>query len=105
MTGSWVGDWGTSTQDRHRVVVIIEWTDARLHATINPGPDAIQANVATANPEDWSLHLEATGRDSRGRAVNYVVDGTIDDLGTYNRTLAGTWNVDGNPGDFSITRQ
>ena len=105
MTGSWVGDWGTSAQDRHRVVVIIEWQDAQLHATINPGPNAIMASVATANPDDWSLHMEARGRDAEGRTVSYTIDGSIDDLGTYNRTIAGTWNVDGKPGDFSITRQ
>ena len=51
------------------------------------------------------LHIEAEGRDAEGRAVSYVIDGALDDLGTYNRTLAGTWNVGDTEGDFSITRQ
>ena len=33
------------------------------------------------------------------------IDGKLDDLGTYNRSLAGSWNVDKKPGTFSITRQ
>ena len=105
MTGSWVGDWGIGSGSRNRVVVILEWTGSTLTGTINPGPDAIPIQTATTNPDDWSLHIEAAGTDSRGRQVEYVIDGTIDDLGTYNRTLAGTWQVGSQSGDFSITRQ
>jgi len=34
-----------------------------------------------------------------------VLDGKLDDLGTYNRSLNGSWSVDGRTGTFSITRQ
>ena len=78
------------------------WTAA---ATINPGRNAIKAKVARANPVDWSVHIEADGKDAQGRAVAYVIDGKIDDLGTYNRSIVGTWNAGGVKGDFSITRQ
>ena len=105
MTGSWVGDWGPSKDQRTRVVVAMEWTGKELKATINPGPNAIAAKVATVNPTDWSLHLEADGKDAAGRPAKYVIDGKIDDLGTYNRSIAGTWMVGTTKGDFSITRQ
>jgi hypothetical protein len=105
MVGSWVGDWGPNTQERHRVVMVLEWTGGNLVGTINPGPNAIPIKRATVNPTDWSLHVEADGMDAQGRPAPYVIDGKIDDIGTYNRTLAGTWRVGGVQGNFSVTRQ
>jgi hypothetical protein len=105
MSGSWVGDWGPTKDQRTRVVVAMEWTGKDLVATINPGPNAIKAKVVKVNPADWSLHIEADGKDAQGRPAAYVIDGKIDDLGTYNRSIIGTWNVGATKGDFSITRQ
>jgi len=105
MDGSWVGDWGPAKDQRTRVVIAMEWTGKELNATINPGPNAIKAKVARVNPEDWSVHIEADGKDAQGRPVAYVIDGKIDDLGTYNRSIIGTWNAGAIKGDFSITRQ
>jgi hypothetical protein len=105
MSGSWVGDYGPTRDQRTRVVVAMEWTGKELTVTINPGANAIPAKVARVNPDDWSLHIEADGKDAQGRPVAYVIDGKIDDLGTYNRSLAGTWNVGATKGTFSITRQ
>ena len=105
MDGSWIGDFGPNKEQRTRVLVVMEWTGKELVATINPGRNAIPAKVAKVNPDDWSLHLEAEGKDSQGRPVSYVIDGTIDDLGTYNRSIIGTWISGGVKGDFSITRQ
>ena len=105
MSGSWVGDWGTGATNRNRVVVILEWTGAEITGVVNPGPNAIPIKSASVDPTAWSLHFEAEGKDAKGTAVSYTVDGVIDDLGTYNRTLAGSWNVGTTKGDFSITRQ
>ena len=105
MGGSWVGDWGFNTQERQRIVIIMEWTGSALVGTINPGQNAIPLKTALADPTDWSLHAEADSLDAAGRSVTYIMDGTIDDLGTYNRTIAGTWKVGNSTGDFSITRQ
>jgi len=105
MSGSWVGDWGVGATNRNRVVVILEWTGAEITGVINPGPNAIPIKSATVDPSDWSLQFEAQGPDAQGKMVAWKVEGTIDDLGTYNRTLAGSWNVGNTQGDFSITRQ
>lgn len=105
MTGSWVGEWSLAPTEQHRVVIIIDWTGSELVGTINPGPDAIPIRTVTADPSDWSLHFEAETTDAEGRPVSYVVEGTIDDLLAYNRTIAGTWRVNNTEGVFSITRQ
>ena len=105
MAGSWVGDYGPTKVQRTRVVVLMDWTGKELVVTINPGPTAIKAKVARVNPVDWSVHIEADGKDAQGQPAAYVIDGKIDDLGTYNRSIIGTWNVGVTKGDFSITRQ
>jgi hypothetical protein len=105
MSGSWVGDWGTGATSRNRVVVILEWTGSAITGVINPGPHAIPIKSATVDPAVWSLHFEAQGIDAQGSMVSYTVEGVLDDLGTYNRTLAGSWKVGNTQGDFSITRQ
>lgn len=105
MAGSWVGDWGLSDGQRNRVVVILEWTGQEITGVINPGPHAVPVTAATVDAAEWSLHLEAEGSDAQGQKVAYTIDGVIDDLGTYNRTLSGSWKANSAEGDFSITRQ
>lgn len=105
MSGVWVGDWGLSAQQRNRVVIVLEWEDTELSGTINPGPNAIPLKVATADPADWSLHAEADATDTNGQPTSWVIDGKIDDLGTYNRSIEGSWKVGNQQGTFSITRQ
>ena len=100
MSGVWVGDWGFDAQTRNRVVVALEWEGTQLSGTINPGKDAVAIKTAVVNPADWSLHLEADAG-----AARWILDGKIDDLGTYNRSINGSWSVDGRAGTFSITRQ
>ena len=104
MSGVWVGDWSVGGES-HRVVVLLDWTGKELIGTVNPGPNAVTLNTATANPADWSLHMEANGTDTAGKPAAWVINGKLDDLGTYNRTLAGSWQVGTAAGTFSITRQ
>lgn len=105
MSGVWVGDWTPQGEQQQRVVVVLDWLGTELAGTINPGPKATPIRNATVNPADWSLHFEADAANGEGKSVHYVIDGKLDDLGTYNRSLAGTWTVDGKQGTFSITRQ
>lgn len=106
MTGSWVGEWGTPNDpQRNRVVIVMEWTGSELVGTINPGANAVPIKTARVDPTNWRLQMEADAMDAQNRPVTYVIDGVIDDLGTYNRTIAGTWNVGNEQGIFSITRQ
>lgn len=105
MAGSWVGDWGANPTQRNRVVVVLEWAETELVGNINPGPNVIPIRIATVDHSDWSVHIEADTMDGEGRPVTYVIDGSIDDLGSYNRNITGTWNVGATSGNFSITRQ
>ncbi len=105
MTGVWVGDWGPSAQERNRVVIVMEWTGTELAGTINPGPNAIPFKSATVDPADWRLQAEAEVTNREGRPATYTIDGVLDDLGTYNRSIEGSWITGNVSGTFSITRQ
>lgn len=56
-------------------------------------------------PQDWLVHLEADGKDKSGAAVKYVIDGKIENLGLYNRSIVGTWTVGSVKNDFRLQRQ
>jgi len=105
MSGSWVGDWGPTKDQRTRIVVVMEWNGKELAGTINPGANGAPIKVARVDTNDWKLHLEGDGKDAQGKPVTYVIDGAIDDLGTYNRSIVGTCTIGGVKGDISITRQ
>jgi hypothetical protein len=105
MAGTFIGDWGPSPAQRNRIVIEMKWSGKALVGAINPGPRAIPFRVAAVDPSDWSLHIEADGKDAQGRAVTYVIDGKLDNLGSYNRDISGTISVGSTKGNFRIYRQ
>jgi hypothetical protein len=68
------------------------------------GGNGAGASVA-APPVEWIVHFEADGKDSKGATVHYVVDGKIENIGLYNRSLSGTWVSGTTKGTFKMARQ
>ena len=105
VVGTWYGDWGPTPQARHDVTVIMTWDGKAIGGTIDPGPDAVPFKTATLDSSTWTVHVEAE-RPAKGAAaaVRYVIDGKLVNLGSYNRTLSGTWTDGATKGDFKLTR-
>lgn len=105
LVGTWYGDWGPSPQQRHDVTVVMTWDGKAIGGTIDPGPDAVPFKTATLDSSTWTVHIEAE-RAAKGNtpAVHFVIDGKLANLGSYNRTLAGTWTQGTTKGDFKLTR-
>ena len=121
--GAWVGYWGpTGTQNR--IVVLMDYDGKNLTGTVNPGANAIPIKLARLDitpgapaprPADpvgeptFKLHLEADGKDARGNAITIVADGTMQNVGLPNRSIAGVWTQTAGgratKGDFRITLQ
>ena len=95
LTGTWHGDWGATAAKRERLVMNMTWENRKIVGSINPGPKAIPLTSATLDAEKWTVHFEGAG---------VVADGKIDNLGSYNRTITGTWTQGGVKGDFKLTR-
>ena len=105
LDGTWRGDWGATPTERTMVVLVMKWDGTNINGVINPGPDSAPFTVAVLNPGDWTVHIEAEDRDDDGNPVNVVIDGLLNDIGSYNRTLVGTWRRGDVEGDFRIARE
>ena len=104
LKGSWSGDWGPNKDTRNRVLLELHWDGKAVTGTINPGPTAVALQRASLDPANWGVHFEAEGKDQTGRAVRYVIDGKLENIGSYNRVMTGTWTQGGVKGDFKLVR-
>jgi len=104
MTGTWHGDWASSAGQRTRLVLYMKWDSKNVTGMINPGPRAIPLTAATLDASKWTVHLEGEGKDQAGNPVKIVADGKMDNIGSYNRTITGTWSQGSAKGDFKVTR-
>jgi hypothetical protein len=98
LTGTWTGDWGPTAADRHHVTVALEWDGKNVTGTINPGPDAAQIRAVIIDAATWAVRIDAAGKDT------IVVDGTLADIGSANRTLSGTWSQGSSRSAVTLSR-
>ena len=104
LTGTWSGDWGATADKRTRITLVMTWDGKAIAGTINPGPEAMTLGRVTVDYAKWTVRIEADGKDSSGKPVRVLADGKIDDLGSWHRTLSGTWTRAGAKGTFKLTR-
>lgn len=105
LKGSWIGEWQGNEVHDEFVVVILDWDGREITGMINPGTDNIRITSAELNPEDWTVRIAADTEDSEGRAVDYVITGTIEELELPTRSIKGTWQNGNARGNFEIRRQ
>jgi hypothetical protein len=104
LKGTWSGDWGPTKDKRTHVVLDLNWDGKAITGTINPGPNGVPLQKATLDAETWAVHLEGDGKDASGKAVRYVIDGKLENIGAYQRVLSGTWMEGIQKGDFKVVR-
>jgi hypothetical protein len=104
LKGSWSGDWGATKENRSRILLELHWDGKAITGTINPGPNAVPLQKATLDMATWGVHFEAEGKDASGKAVRYVIDGKLENIGAYQRVITGTWTEGAKKGDFKIIR-
>jgi hypothetical protein len=100
LTGSWHGEWHPTASQKVPLLVYMKWDSKNVTGTINPGPKSVPLKTVTLDANNWTVHLEADTKDGQ----HIVADGKIDNLGSYNRTIAGTWSQGSNKGEFKLTR-
>ena len=106
LIGTWSGEWGPSATDRKQILVIMEWNTTTLSGVINPGEaDEAPIRVGALDSTKWTVHLEADSKDEKGNPVKVTVDGKLENIGSHNRTLTGTWIRGSTKGDFKLTRE
>jgi hypothetical protein len=103
LTGTWSGDWGQTSAQRTQVTMVMNWDGKDIKCTMDPGPDAVPCNVVL-DVINWNVRIEADPKDKSGKATHVTADGKIDDLGSYHRTISGTWKQGATNGTFKLTR-
>jgi hypothetical protein len=99
LTGSWHGAW-TPAGKRTPIMIYMKYDGKNVVGTINPGPQGVPLKTVDLDASKWTVHMEADAKDGS----HIVVDGKLDNIGSYNRTLAGTWTQGSNKAEFKITR-
>lgn len=100
LDGTWRGEWGPDGS-MSTVVIVMKWDGHNVNGMINPGPNVVRFSGPVLEPSDWSVRIEAQSRD--GQPI--VIDAKLDDLGSYNRTLTGTWTQAGVEHPFTMARE
>ena len=80
--------------------MFMKWNNKSVEGTLNPGKNGAPLKTVTLNPADWTVHIETDTKD--GQHVS--ADGKLDDIGSYNRTITGTWTQGKAKGDFKLKR-
>jgi hypothetical protein len=91
LKGTWTGDWNPSPGKQAHAVVEMTWDGKVIGGTINPGPNGVAIAKATLDAATWTVHVEGDGKDAAGKTVHYAVDGKLENIGSGNRALVGTW--------------
>jgi hypothetical protein len=102
LSGTWSGDWGPSDDKRTRITLVMNWDGKAVTGILNPGPDAMPLARVTVDYAKWTVRLESDRKNAP--ATSIVAEGRIDDLGSWHRTLSGTWTQNGVKGSFKLTR-
>jgi hypothetical protein len=103
--GSWLGTWDGNEVHGDDVLIILDWDGKNITGIINPGTDNIEITKASLDPAQWIVTIEAAGKDKAGAAVNYTIEGKIENLELPNRSIVGTWRTQGDRGAFEASRQ
>ena len=104
LKGTWTGEWSPSAGKQSHVVVEMNWDGKTITGKVNPGPNGVALSKATLDASAWTVHLEADGKDAAGQAVHYVVDGKLENIGSSNRVISGTWTEGGTKGAVKLMR-
>jgi hypothetical protein len=91
LDGTWRGERQAAGNVAVTIVLVLEWDGKKVTGIINPGPKSIQLQDAQLIPEGWKVTLAAT--DAAGKAISF--EGTIAELGSYHRSIEGTWKEGG----------
>lgn len=101
--GSWIGYWGTSEDDRNRILLLLDWQDRQLVGTINPGRNAVAVARAEIDYATWTMTIEAPMAKDDGTTAPWVAEGKLENLGSWtNRRFSGTYRHGDETGRFAL---
>jgi hypothetical protein len=104
LTGTWSGDWGPSPTQRTPITFVMNWDGKKVSGILNPGPDSVPLSSVFLDVTNWTVRIEADTKDQAGKPLHISAEGRIDDIGSYHRSIKGSWHQGATAGDFRLTR-
>ena len=87
LDGTWRGETVAKDGSHRTIVLVMQWDGKQISGTMNPGPGSTDFTGGKLDPNGWKF--TASFKDSKGANVRF--EGTISNLGKYNRALTGKW--------------
>lgn len=100
LDGTWRGEWGPDG-GKNAVVIVMKWDGTNVNGMINPGRNVVRFAGPVLDPSNWTVRIEAQSAD--GQPI--VIAAKLDDIGSYNRTLTGSWTQAGVDHPFKMARE
>jgi hypothetical protein len=79
--------------------------ERRLRDESHPANSRHRRDDVTVDVSNWNVRFETDMKDASGKMVHVSADGKLDDLGSYHRTISGTWRQGTATGTFKLTRE
>lgn len=87
LEGVWRGETTEKNGSHRTIVLVMQWDGKQVSGTMNPGRDGADFTGGKLEAEGWKFTVGF--KNAQGTAVKF--DGTLSNLGKYNRVLAGKW--------------
>jgi len=101
LDGTWRGERAGTGKVPETIVMVLQWDGKRIAGVINPGPSAIQIADAQLIPDGWKVTIAAQAPN--GKPIRF--EGALENLGEYNRAIAGTWTQGGKSVPVRMVRE
>ena len=103
LVGSWSGHWQPEGAPSERLLLVLEYDNDRLSGVIFFGTQRIRFTRAALDPASWTVRFTAQDEDDDGNAIDYLVEGGIENLGsTTDRAIAGRLSRGSQTGEFRV---
>jgi len=101
LEGTWRGEWGVPGEEQTMAVIVMNWDGEQISGRINPGRNMIFFEEASLDAKNWIVRFSSISKE--GQPITF--EGVLEDIGSYNRTISGTWTIAGLDNELVLTRE
>ena len=101
LDGTWRGEWSVPGGEQSLAVIVMNWDGENINGRINPGRNMTFFEEASLDAQNWIVRFSATSK--QGEAIAF--EGVLENIGSYNRTITGTWTIAGVENALVLTRE
>jgi len=101
LDGTWRGEVVNKDGSHRTIVLVMQYDGKQVNGTLNPGPGSIEFTGGKLDPDGWKFAMAFKG----AKGVSTQFNGTISNLGKYNRVLAGKWTEGANSFDVRFVHE